>query len=337
MVSTTSVRWLVAILFVLAGTSAPANDSRAENVDSSAKPVRVACAGDNFPCGGGVEEAYDLAAETQHAGLSDRLQRQLTAGWRGTLGEASSFLTTTAVDLPAGPAVSTGFESVPAGPFLTIQDSSGTWEAAAGHAAIQDQHFRSGRQSLWLVGGKERQVVWLPVVSTQTPDHLSFWFERWTRAQPWEFRVEALIGNTWRLLHDDKTDAVVGPFRNRLALKIPRGETPSRFRFTNTAPLKAGVMIDDVRLGQGNVIDPVPVVAHTREVEGRRAVDLFYDGLNGAANYRIPSLIVTPKGTVLAVCDRRIDRPGDAPNNIDQVVRPQQRSWQVVERYGHDC
>ena len=47
---------------------------------------------------------------------------------------------------------------------------------------------------------------------------------------------------------------------------------------------------------------------------------LFTSG-EGAAQYRIPSMITTTKGTVIALCDARVDRGGDVPNNIDQVLR----------------
>jgi len=49
--------------------------------------------------------------------------------------------------------------------------------------------------------------------------------------------------------------------------------------------------------------------------------DLFVSGEYGVANYRIPSLVTTNKGTLLAVCDARVDRPGDLPNNIDLTIR----------------
>lgn len=49
--------------------------------------------------------------------------------------------------------------------------------------------------------------------------------------------------------------------------------------------------------------------------------DLFISGTRGVAEFRIPSMITTHTGTVLAVCDARVDRPGDVPNNIDQVIR----------------
>jgi len=49
--------------------------------------------------------------------------------------------------------------------------------------------------------------------------------------------------------------------------------------------------------------------------------DLFISGTQGVAEFRIPSMITTSSGTVIAVCDARVDRQGDVPNNIDQVIR----------------
>lgn len=50
-------------------------------------------------------------------------------------------------------------------------------------------------------------------------------------------------------------------------------------------------------------------------------LDLYVSGENDTANYRIPSLITTPSGVVVASADARRDRAGDPPNNIDQHIR----------------
>jgi sialidase-1 len=49
--------------------------------------------------------------------------------------------------------------------------------------------------------------------------------------------------------------------------------------------------------------------------------DLFISGQDSVSQYCIPSLITTNKGTLIAVCDARVERPGDAPNNIDLVMK----------------
>ena len=51
-----------------------------------------------------------------------------------------------------------------------------------------------------------------------------------------------------------------------------------------------------------------------------RQMDLFVAGVDGIREYRIPALVTTTRGTLLALCDARVEEPGDAPNNIDLVL-----------------
>lgn len=51
------------------------------------------------------------------------------------------------------------------------------------------------------------------------------------------------------------------------------------------------------------------------------STDLFVSGQDNVSQYCIPSLITTRKGTLIAVSDARVDKPGDAPNNIDLVMK----------------
>ena len=62
--------------------------------------------------------------------------------------------------------------------------------------------------------------------------------------------------------------------------------------------------------------------------------DLFTAGQDGVAIYRIPSLVVTIDGTLLAVCDARVKHGGDLPNNIDQAIRRSTdngKTWSPIE------
>ena len=59
--------------------------------------------------------------------------------------------------------------------------------------------------------------------------------------------------------------------------------------------------------------------ARSIDLEGH--MDLFVDGDNGVASYRIPALTVSNAGTLIAVADARVPRGGDLPNNIDLVMR----------------
>ena len=60
--------------------------------------------------------------------------------------------------------------------------------------------------------------------------------------------------------------------------------------------------------------------------------DLFPGGQDNVFQYRIPALVTTDKGTLLAVCDTRVQRYGDPPNAIDQVMKhslDNGRTWPV--------
>lgn len=50
-------------------------------------------------------------------------------------------------------------------------------------------------------------------------------------------------------------------------------------------------------------------------------MELYSAGLAGVSEYRIPSLISTPNGTLIALVDARKDRKGDIPNNVDLAIR----------------
>ncbi|TKG90754.1 exo-alpha-sialidase [Puteibacter caeruleilacunae] len=82
-------------------------------------------------------------------------------------------------------------------------------------------------------------------------------------------------------------------------------------------------------------------VAAFVEVDGQntikigKPVALFTKGDNNIAEFRIPSMITTEKGTVIAVCDARVDRGGDVPNNIDLVMRKLgkgSKTWTPLKR-----
>ena len=49
--------------------------------------------------------------------------------------------------------------------------------------------------------------------------------------------------------------------------------------------------------------------------------EVFVAGRDGVHQYRIPALVTSNRGTLIAACDARKDRTGDPPNNIDHVCK----------------
>lgn len=60
--------------------------------------------------------------------------------------------------------------------------------------------------------------------------------------------------------------------------------------------------------------------------------DVFTAGLDGIREYRIPAMVTTNKGTLLALCDARVEKPGDAPNNIDLALKRSVDNGETWER-----
>lgn len=66
-----------------------------------------------------------------------------------------------------------------------------------------------------------------------------------------------------------------------------------------------------------------------------KPIDLFYPGLEGSAAYRIPSMITTTKGTVIAGIDARIVDTRDNPNKIETYIRRSTdhgETWSEVQK-----
>lgn len=49
--------------------------------------------------------------------------------------------------------------------------------------------------------------------------------------------------------------------------------------------------------------------------------NVFVVGQDKIREYRIPALVTTGKGTLIAVCDARVEKPADAINNIDLAMK----------------
>ena len=81
----------------------------------------------------------------------------------------------------------------------------------------------------------------------------------------------------------------------------------------------------------------VPFQQQIDEAQSTRPKDVsvFVSGEDGVAQYRIPVLLTSSKQTLLAFCDARVDKPGDAPNKIDLVLKrsfDQGQSWLPMQR-----
>jgi len=159
---------------------------------------------------------------------------------------ATRFALVSDSDSPAVP--STGdnsFEKARPGEILKLTIPAGVWTAESGHAEVDAKHARTGRQSLHLLGGRERQVEFAPSGDMSDGGLLSFWAERWTSRSPFKFRIEQWTGAKWDEIYNGDRKIAVGGFKTRVTAPLKVGNSP-RLRLRCTAPPNSGLLIDDV-------------------------------------------------------------------------------------------
>ncbi|MCA8976208.1 MAG: exo-alpha-sialidase [Planctomycetes bacterium] len=143
------------------------------------------------------------------------------------------------------------FESEAIGELSRFEHEIGRFEAKAGHAEITAQYARTGRQCLHLFGGGDRQLNFVPKHADGS--QLSFWAERWTARQPFEFRIEVRRHGNWSEVYDGGREIRVGArLLSQVNVELPAGTSAVRFRCSS--PPNSGVLIDDLELAPARPI-----------------------------------------------------------------------------------
>ena len=138
------------------------------------------------------------------------------------------------------------FESLRPGEFKDLNTSFGRFLVTAGRAEIDPKHAHDGNQCLHLFGGKETTVEWAPA---NLPENavLHFWAERWTSRSPFSFRIDGLIGETWKEVYNGDARIRVGrSFLNEVRMLLPKGVT--RLRLRCSSPEQTGILIDELSI-----------------------------------------------------------------------------------------
>lgn len=172
------------------------------------------------------------------------------------------------------------FESSRPGPFTTLKADSGMWSAEVGNARIESGHAKSGKQSLRLTGGGERQATLALASPSVGGAELTFSAERWTGREPFSFRIDAKENGGWKEIHNADKEIKVGGFHTDLRVAIPVGTTALRFR--STAPADTGVMIDDMEIAP-----PAPAKATLVEVVQPVCPAFIREDFNPVLGFRV--------------------------------------------------
>lgn len=146
------------------------------------------------------------------------------------------------------PLFQTSFESLKPGPFSRLKIGESTWKVVDGIAEIDDQHAKTGGQCLHLLGGAETVVEISLPKKVASDSLLSFWAERWTRRDPFQFKVEKWKDGKWtEILNGEKTVQVGRAFLSKVRVSVKAGGF-SKLRLRVSSPAGTGVLIDDFRI-----------------------------------------------------------------------------------------
>ena len=221
----------------------------------------------------------------------------------------------------SGPNVVTStasFEEAKAGPFDKLQTAIGTWTPDVGRTVIDDRHASAAKHCLHLTGGEETSVILQLAEDVNTSGVLTFRAERWTRRSPFSFRIDRSTGEGWKEIFNGDYEAHVG--RGFLShIKVPLGDDSiKQLRFSVTSPPNTGILIDDIRIGPASVSE-VPldrrIVFQRRDIPEGVPLEGHAEGAT-TYGYRIPSLLVTKSGSILAFSERRVGMHDHAQNDI---------------------
>lgn len=112
---------------------------------------------------------------------------------------------------------------------------------------IIDTRARSGKQSAKLKGGENNAVFEISLQETAGLASLTFWAERWTRNQPYRFRIEKSVGGKWTEIYNGDEVIKTGLFSTFVNVDL-ENHSFDKIRMISKAPEGAGTLIDDLRL-----------------------------------------------------------------------------------------
>ena len=198
----------------------------------------------------------------------------------------------------------TSFEEYEKGELKVFETDFGTWTADAGHAEI-DNHHKDGKQGLHIFGGKKRTVEFAPNLKGSRVTEMSFWAERWTGREPFEFRIFAKTNSGWGEIYNGDKEIKVGrSFLNHVKIQLGDDKI-DKFRFICTSPEDSGILIDDFCLSEPMPMELVGVTCIQQagpaliRKEANEILRIKVDVKGELNPIDVTSLTITPDGSTL--------------------------------------
>lgn len=224
----------------------------------------------------------------------------------------------------AKPLYETSFESASKGLIKSYQDGKAKWRSL-GKSEITKRFSKTGQQSLHIFGGKNNTLEVMLEDELQNLRGVSFAAERWTGKKPFKFRLHAMINGNWKEVSNlDLLVAKGRGFNSDIVVKLP-DEIISGLRFVCTAPAKAGILIDDLKLLKAEPKNVSKLPEGSKEAIRKllEKKDIFVKRTENTHTFRIPAIITALNGDLIASVDARRNSSADLiwVNDIDIVIK----------------
>lgn len=143
------------------------------------------------------------------------------------------------------------FEALPGGELTAAAIEFGSLKAEPGHVQILNQHARTGKKALRLMGGDKKtlrlQFNKIPEVDAQ----VSFWAQRWTRDGASDLKVVAETPKGDIPLTELKKIRV-GGYQDQVMLVVPAGTRG--LRLVSSSVEQGGMLVDDMEMYCGPMV-----------------------------------------------------------------------------------
>ncbi len=143
--------------------------------------------------------------------------------------------------------LSEDFSGFPEGRLLEFATSDFTWKGDNGSAEITQKKSKFSPQSLRFNGGQNRSVTIEPGKDIDNHEILTFWAERWTRRNPFEFRILGYSNDEWKELYNGDDEIKTGNFPSFVEVPL-NGTSYLKYKFTCSTPENTGMFIDEFKI-----------------------------------------------------------------------------------------
>lgn len=143
--------------------------------------------------------------------------------------------------------LSEDFSGFPEGRLLEFTTTNYTWRGDAGSAEITQKKSKFSPQSLRINGGQNRSVILEPGKEIGDHEILTFWAERWTRRDPFKFRIFGYANDGWNEIYNGDDEIQTGNFPSFVEVPL-NGISYSKYKLTCSSPENTGMLIDDFKI-----------------------------------------------------------------------------------------